>query len=70
MHCLYYIPLFLFFSPKSLSSHDLAIEKGRNVKPKIPLKNRLCKLCNMNTIEEEDHMLLLCSFFDEDREMF
>ena len=41
-----------------LSSHDLAIEKGRY--NNINIENRLCIYCNMNAIENEFHFLLVC----------
>ena len=41
-----------------LSSHDLAIEKGRY--NNINRENRLCTYCNMNVIENEFHFLLVC----------
>ena len=42
-----------------LSSHDLAIEKGRY--NNINRKNRLCTYCNMNVIENDFHFLLVCA---------
>ena len=41
-----------------LSSHDLAIEKGRY--SNINRENRLCTYCNMNVIENEFNFLLVC----------
>ena len=43
-----------------LSSHNLSIEKGRHCKPKILVEKRLCKFCNINCIESEEHFLLHC----------
>ena len=40
-----------------LSSHDLAIEKGRH--NNINRENRLCRYCNMNVIENELHFLFV-----------
>ena len=44
------------------SSHILQIEKGRHTGQLREL--RLCKLCNLNEIETEDHLLLRCTFYD------
>ena len=37
---------------------------------KIPLVDRLCKLCTENEIGDEFHYLLKCPYFTEDRNMF
>ena len=42
-----------------LSSHSLEIEVGRY--SNIERANRICKLCNQNTIESEYHFMLCCS---------
>ena len=44
------------------SSHILQIEKGRHINQ--PREERLCKLCNLNEIETEEHLLLRCTFYD------
>ena len=41
-----------------MSTHNLQIEKGRYLG--LPQAERLCKLCNMNDIENEYHFLLAC----------
>ena len=43
------------------SSHDLLIETGRY--ENIPRDQRLCKSCDMKTIESEYHFLLVCPKF-------
>ena len=43
------------------SDHTLEIEKGRH--SKTPRDDRLCKLCNSNEIETEDHFLTKCQFY-------
>ena len=53
-----------------LSSHQLQVEKGRHIKPKIPLENRLCKLCDLNVIEDEIHFLIECPFYLDERVHF
>ena len=44
-----------------LSSHDLAIERGRF--EHIERNNRLCRYCNFNMIENEYHFLLVCPLY-------
>ena len=46
-----------------LSSHKLEIERGRY--HNIPRIERKCKLCSLNTIEDEYHFLLLCPKYYE-----
>ena len=41
-----------------LSSHNLEIELGRY--HGIDRENRICKICNLNSIESEFHFLLCC----------
>ena len=42
-----------------ISAHNLRIETGRHVVPKIPLNERLCKHCKV--IDSELHFLLQCT---------
>ena len=51
-----------------LSSHQLAIEKGRY--NNIPREQRKCTLCNQNTIENEYHFLLVCQKYRHLRTKF
>ena len=44
------------------SSHILQIEKGRHLNQ--PRGERLCKLCDLDEIETEEHVLLKCTFYD------
>ena len=44
----------------------LAIETGRF--RKIPLEDRLCILCNSNSIEDEKHYICVCLFYDDLRQ--
>ena len=48
------------------SDHTLEIEKGRH--KKTPRECRLCKLCNSEEVETEEHFLLKCNFFDNLKE--
>ena len=50
-----------------ISCHPLSIETGRYSKPKIPVENRLCEMCNINCVEDEYHMLLVCPFYSNER---
>ena len=45
------------------SNHQLAIEKGRHKNPKTPREERLCKLCDENIVEDENHFLLNCTTY-------
>ena len=47
-----------------MSSHTLAIETGRHSKLKIAKENRLCKNCDLNEVEDEQHFLLRCTLYD------
>ena len=33
---------------------------GRYTVPKTPAMDRLCKVCSMNSVEDEAHFLLVC----------
>ena len=50
-----------------LSDHNLAIELGRRIKPKIPANNRLCKKCDNNVVEDEMHFILDCDLYSQER---
>jgi hypothetical protein len=52
-----------------LSSHSLLIEKGRHTKPKTPEELRLCKMCDINVVENEQHMLTECVLYKDLREV-
>ena len=47
------------------SSHLLEIERGRYTRPKTPVVARLCPNCNV--IEDEEHFLLNCKAYNQDR---
>ena len=57
------------FSRLRLSAHSLMIEKGRHFTKKIPVENRLCKLCNFNEIEDEFHFMIRCSYYNNPRDV-
>ena len=48
------------------SDHHLAIEVGRHIK--IVRDQRICKLCNTNSIEDEKHFLMECPAYSVPRE--
>ena len=53
------------------SSHDLQIEKGRHMN--LTANERLCKLClsiDISAIEDEYHVLLQCSFYEDLRKTY
>ena len=49
-------------------NHKMPIETGRWLN--IELSNRKCELCDKDTIGDEFHYLLECTFFQRDRERF
>ena len=51
-----------------LSNHQLMIEKGRHMKPKIERNERLCYLCK-NEIENEEHFLVSCPLYSPQRKV-
>ena len=55
------------FTKLRISSHRLQIEMGRYSRPKTPLENRTCKLCNSSDVEDEKHFLLFCPFYQNER---
>jgi hypothetical protein len=46
-----------------LSSHSLNIETGRHTSTQR--ENRICTLCNTNTIEDETHVLVNCPMYND-----
>ena len=52
------------------SSHSLHIETGRHTIPFTPPENRICNFCQLNCIDNEEHMLLYCPFHNEERTLF
>ena len=53
-----------------LSNHNLHIEKGRHAKPKTPVEQRLCNVCNNKMIEDEFHFICVCKKYDDLRDYF
>ena len=50
-----------------MSSHTLARETGRHAKPKIAKEARKCRHCNLDDVEDEEHFLLKCPLYNEER---
>ena len=50
-----------------LSSHDLQIEKGRHLKRKQLIEERLCQFCNYQEVEDELHFFMMCPFYRIER---
>ena len=53
-----------------ICNHVLMIEKGRHCKPKLPIEQRLCTLCDAHAIEDEYHFLCVCTAYDDLRRDF
>ena len=43
----------------------IAIETGRY--KSVPIDNRKCKLCNLNLVEDEKHILFTCTLYNDIR---
>ena len=52
------------------SDHDLEIENGRRMRRPIPRENRICHLCESNSLETELHFLATCSRYSTLRKQF
>ena len=48
-------------------SLPLFVETGRYNRPKVPLGERICKLCSLNKVEDEVHFLIDCSLYSDYR---
>ena len=68
---LFYIPDTRWIKALSrlrMSSHMLEIERGRHIKPqKIPLEQRTCQRCTLNSVDDEIHFLITFSYFATQR---
>lgn len=49
-----------YFSRIRISAHRLQVEIGRHKRPKVPLEDRTCCICNHNSIEDEKHFIVKC----------
>ena len=50
------------------SLHDLEIERGRYVRPKLNVDERLCMSCNV--VENEEHFATACKDSEVERALF
>ena len=53
-----------------LSSHKFLVERGRWAKPQIIFQERKCTLCGQLDVEDEHHVLLICSQYSGLRAKF
>ena len=53
-----------------VSSHQLAIEKGRHQLSVMPPHERLCQSCTKGKVDDELHFLLQCDFNEQDCRSF
>ena len=49
------------FTKIRLCSHKLYIERGRWIVPKVEYHKRMCTLCTINDIQDENHIIMMCS---------
>ena len=47
------------------SAHNLLVETGRH--SNLDYENRICRLCNLNKIEDEFHFVTECPFYSDIR---
>ncbi len=52
-----------------ISAHRLAIEQGRYKCPPIPVDQRYCPHCPVQTVEDEYHFLMKCTKYECERKI-
>jgi hypothetical protein len=53
------------------SNHRLEVECGRHAKlERVPRRDRVCCLCSLGAVEDEDHLLLVCPAHHDIRRKF
>jgi hypothetical protein len=52
------------------SSHNLAVQRLREVHPRVPRASRICPLCNSGDVQDEHHMLFDCPHLDWARQQY
>ena len=64
-----YKPYRSCLSKLRLSAHKLRIETGRYVKKeeKLPPSERICKFCSIRQCEDEYHLIMKCSLYENER---
>ena len=50
-----------------VSSHRLAIETGRHLKPPLPIESRVCVHCPGELVDDELHLINVCKHHDGER---
>jgi hypothetical protein len=53
-----------------ISAHKLEIERDRYTIPKTAVENRICKQCNCEAVEDEEHLLIKCNKYSFARNTF
>ena len=53
------------FTRLRTSSHKLTVETGRF--NKTPVENRVCAFCNVGSVEDEFHLMMSCSVYENFR---
>ena len=46
-------------------SHKLKVETGRHTIPYTPREERICNLCTLNKVEDEEHFIVECSAYEK-----
>jgi len=50
-----------FLSRFRCSNHRLEVECGRHAKPEsVSRRDRVCRMCSLGVVEDENHLLLVC----------
>ena len=57
-----------YFAMLRAGSLPLKLETGRYTRPKTPLRDRLCEMCNMQCVEDEKHFLMTCNLYTDIRD--
>ena len=45
------------------------VDKTRHAKKKIPIQDRICKVCDKGVVEDEEHFFLSCEAYDYERQV-
>ena len=56
------------FTRLRISAHQLHMEAGRHKRPrKTPSEDRLCMYCNLGLVEDEEHFIMTCPLYENQR---
>ncbi len=50
-----------------ISAHTLRIESGRYCRPPLLPEQRICQYCSSGAVENEEHFLLDCTLYTDER---